>query len=34
MGSSGAAFKLYEDAGDGYAYEQGEYTMIPIHRYE
>lgn len=26
-----ADFELYEDAGDGYAYENGEYTVIPMH---
>jgi alpha-D-xyloside xylohydrolase len=25
-----AAFTLYEDAGDGYDYEQGQYSQIPI----
>lgn len=24
-------FTLYEDAGDGYDYEQGQYTLIPMH---
>ena len=24
------AFTLYEDAGDGYGYEQGEFTLIPF----
>ena len=26
-----ADFTLYEDAGDGYGYEKGEYSRIPIH---
>ena len=26
-----ADFELYEDAGDGYAYENGEFTVIPMH---
>jgi alpha-D-xyloside xylohydrolase len=25
-----ASFVLYEDAGDGYAYERGEYALVPI----
>ena len=25
-----AIFKLYEDAGDGYGYEQGEYCVITL----
>ena len=28
--SADAAFTLYEDAGDGYAYERGEYALIHI----
>ena len=26
-----ADFELYEEAGDGYQYEQGEFTTIPLH---
>lgn len=26
-----AGFSLYDDAGDGYGYEQGEYTLTPMH---
>jgi alpha-D-xyloside xylohydrolase len=25
------SFNLYEDAGDGYAYEHGEHSVIPMH---
>ena len=30
FGGADGAFTLYNDAGDGYGYENGEYAMVPI----